>query len=361
MRRLDAPPRSPLPVIIPWLLAGLTLEGIAAYCLLVTPELLWWRSLPQHLVASLLLAVGLWKGLPRDIAHPMAGTLAFLLASLILLPGIGAVGVALGVLPALHSARRTRPRAWRPLPIPDLPFRAVPLPAANDPTLRNGLGSVLSGVGDPQQRQQAILACRHLPRRQAVPLLRQGLMDASDDVRLLAYSMLNAIERELDSRLLALTRTIEQGDDPAGQRAEAISTLYWEYAYLGLAQGSTLRYLLEQALAFIDQALEHRTTAQRWLQRGRLCATLGDVADAERAFAHCERLGMNDDDLAPHRAELAFRQRRYAEVRRQLARLSAAAAGDPTLHPVASFWRVDAAPRGDTATTAARERQEAWR
>ncbi|GEK73161.1 MULTISPECIES: HEAT repeat domain-containing protein [Halomonas] len=361
MRRLDAAPRSPLPVIALCLLAGLTLEGIAAYYLLLTPELLWWRSLPQHLMASLLLAIGLWQGLPRGISHPATGTLAFLLASLIMLPGIGALGIVLGVLPALHGARRTRPAAWRPLPLPDLPFRAVPLLAANDPALRDGLGSVLSGAGAPQQRQQAILACRHLPRRQAVPLLRQGLMDAADDVRLLAYSMLNAIERELDSRLLALTRTIEHGDDPTGRRAEAISTLYWEYAYLGLAQGSTLRYLLEQALAFIDQALDHQATAQRWLQRGRLCAMLGDVAGAERAFAHCEHLGMDDDDLAPRRAELAFQQRRFPEVRRQLARLSAAAAGDPTLHPVASFWHPDAAPRGDTAATAAWDRTETWR
>lgn len=361
MPRLDAAPRSALPVAALCLLAGLTLEGIAAYYLLLTPELLWWRSLPQHLMASLLLAVGLWQGLPKGISHPAAGTLAFLLASLIMLPGVGALGIALGVLPALHGARRTRPAAWHPLPIPGLPFRAEPLLTANDPTVRDGLGSVLSGAGAPHQRRQAILDCRHLPRRQAVPLLRQGLMDAADDVRLLAYSMLNAIERELDNRLLVLTRAIEHDDDPGGRRAEAVSALYWEYAYLGLAQGSTLRYLLEQALAFIDQSLDQQATTQRWLQRGRLCATLGNVAEAERAFAHCERLGMDDDDLAPHRAELAFQQRRFREVHRQMARLSAAAAYAPTLHPVASFWRTDDAPRGDTAATAAWDRTETWR
>lgn len=351
MPSLDASQPSPLPVIALWLLAGLALEGVAAYHLLVSPELLWWRSLPMHLTACLLLAAGLWQGLPSRVPRHAAGTLTFLLASLIMLPGIGALGLALGVLPALHGARHAERAPWHPLPLPELPFRAVaPLPL-NDPALRDGLSSVLGGIGAAQQRQQAILACRHLPPRQAIPLLRQGLADAADDVRLLAYSMVNAIERELDGQLLSLTRAIEHSDDADGHLAEAISALYWEYAYLGLAQGSTLRYLLDQALANIDQALERRDTAQRWLQRGRLCSTMGHAVEAERAFDHCERLGMADDALSPHRAELAFQQRRFTEVRRQLARLSAAAACDPTLHPLTSFWHSSASPRGDTAAT----------
>lgn len=322
-----------------WLLAGLTLEGIAAYHLLVTPELWTWRSLPLHLMAATLLTAGLWQGIPESVRRPAPGVLLFLMMMVTWLPVVAPLGLALSLLPGLRRNGQGSERQWQPLAIPDLPFRAVTLPDAEDPAIREGLASVLSSHHDHHRRQQAVLACRHLPRRQAIPILRQGLADSTDDVRLLAYSMFSGIERELDGRIQALAADIERQGDPKGNRAEALASLYSEYGYLQLAQGSTLRYLLEQAILRIDQALAARETAHRWLMRGRLCIALKAYPEAESAFMRCESLGMHDDDLAPYRAELAFTQRRFNDVHRQLARLSPAAASHPTLHPLVSYWQ----------------------
>ncbi|GHE21271.1 hypothetical protein [Halomonas urumqiensis] len=334
-----AQPTPSLAAALCWLLAGLILEGLAVFHLLVTPELWAWRSLPLHLMAAPLLTAGLWQGIPVASRRPAAGLLLFLMMMVIWLPVVAPLGLALSLLPGLRRSGQRGERQWQPLAMPDLPFRAVALPDVEDPAIREGLASVLSSSHDHRRRQQAVLACRHLPRRQAIPILRQGLADSADDVRLLAYSMLSGIERDLDGRVQALVADIERQGDPDGNRAEALAALYSEYGYLQLAQGGTLRYLLEQATLRIDQALAARETAHRWLMLGRLCIALKHYPEAEAAFMECETLGMHDDDLAPYRAELAFTQRRFNDVHRQLARLSSAAASHPTLHPLVSYWQ----------------------
>ena len=323
---------------LPWLSCGLVMEILAFHQGLMTPDE-WQLAVLLHLSASPLLSFGFWLALPLHYRRPAWGSLLFLLLTLTLLPGVGVLGLALGVLPGLYGARSASLRGWDGLDLPDLPFRPLEPPSSRDPILREGLASVLEQFDDPKQRQKAILACRHLPRRNAVELLRLGLGDASDEVRLLAYSMLNGIERELDARILELSSAISTEPDPSGRRAEALALLYWEYCYLQLAQGNTAEYFLGRALTQIDSALSCRETPQRWLMRGRLLSACGDFSEAATAYSRCETLGMHTDDLVPHRAELAFRCHQFTETRKYLMQLSQPAAQHPRLRPLVEYWQ----------------------
>lgn len=48
---------------------------------------------------------------------------------------------------------------------------------------------------------------------------------------------------------------------------------------------------------------------------------------------------MNDDDLAPYRAEQAFLTRHYPTLRGHLSRLSPATQRHPVLHPLMEYWQ----------------------
>lgn len=296
-------------------------------------------ALGLHGLATLLLSTGIYFLLPTRYQTPRLGALAFISTSVLFLPGLGVLGMLLVVLPGLYLARPRRAPAWTVLARPELPFRPVMSAAPESAVMRDGLGAVLTHFDNPKQRQQAITACRHLPRRQAIPLLRRGLTDSNDEVRLLAYAMLNTMERSLDSRIQAMKTLGADEDDPYGRRSEMLAELYWEYSYLGLTQGSTAKHLLDCALEHIDQAIACQPTAQRWLLRGRICREQGHYNGALIAFEHCERLGMAADDLAPQRAELAFRGRRFSEVAVQLRRLSQDAASQPSLRPLVEYWQ----------------------
>ncbi|GGC90668.1 HEAT repeat domain-containing protein [Vreelandella lutescens] len=322
-----------------WLAAGLGVEAWAVHRWIASPGVPSLTDIAMHAAGSVLLAEGLRRALPLNYQQPVLGSLLVLFLLLFLLPGIALIGLLLAVVPALYLAAPARIRAWQTLDLPSLPYRPLTPPSADSIAMREGLTSVLSFSESPMARQEAILACRHLPPRQAIGLLRLGLADPTDDVRLLAYSMLSGFERELDERIQRLTATRDQHGDPYGHHAEALAMLNWEYDYLHLAQGSTAHFYLTQALTEIDTAIRRANSAHRQLLRGRLCLALKAFDSAEAAFTQCALLGMHDDDLAAYRAELAFQTRRYDDMREQLARLSPSAAQHPVLHPLMEYWR----------------------
>ncbi|SNY97999.1 HEAT repeat domain-containing protein [Halomonas sp. hl-4] len=337
-----SPPRRFTAVLLrslPWLTVGFSAEAGAAYLWLATTAVPSLHVIALHGIGALLLAEGSRQTLPVAYQRPVMGSLLVLLLLVFLLPGIGILGLAMGVIPALYRAVPKHDAYWQALDLPPLPYQPLSPPSPDTTAMREGLTSVLSYSESPVLRQEAILACRHLPRRQAVGLLRIGLADPTDDVRLLAYSMLSGIEREVDERIQLLAQQYGRDGDPFGHYAEALAVLYWEYDYLTLAQGNTVEFYLTRALAYIDQAIVQANRAHRQLLRGRICLALKDYKSAEAAFCQCERLGMNDDDLAPYRAEQAFLTRHYPTLRGHLSRLSPATQRHPVLHPLMEYWQ----------------------
>ncbi|MCW4150949.1 HEAT repeat domain-containing protein [Halomonas sp. 18H] len=322
-----------------WLAAGFGAEAWGAHMWFATASV---PSLPimlLHGAGALLMAEGVRQLLPSGYQQPLMGNLLLLFLLLFLLPGIGLLGLLMAVVPALYGATPKRDVSWQALNLPPLPYQPLSPPSPETTAMREGLASILSYSDSPVLRQEAILACRHLPRRQAINLLRLGLADPTDDVRLLAYSMLSGIERDVDERIQRLVQHRERDGDPHGHFAEALATLHWEYDYLTLAQGSTTRFYLSQALDYINQAIGQANHAHRQLLRGRIYLALKDQQSAEQAFRQCEMLDMHDDDLAPYRAEQAFQTRNYHMLRDHLSRLSPTAQQHPVLHPLMEYWR----------------------
>ncbi|MFO6383442.1 HEAT repeat domain-containing protein, partial [Pseudomonas aeruginosa] len=66
-----------------------------------------------------------------------------------------------------------------------------------------GLQDVLRHAPDPNQRLTAIFATRRMPGKEAIPILKLALRDPADDVRLLAYSMLDQKESRINQRIEA--------------------------------------------------------------------------------------------------------------------------------------------------------------
>ncbi len=226
-----------------------------------------------HLLATAIMVAGLFIALPPAYRAPRGGALGFLVTSALFVPLLGPLGLLLGMLPGLYYAYHEPTKAWDTLDIPDLPFQPVDVDP-NDVFMRDGLSAVLLHFDDRNRRQQAILACRHLPRRQAVPILRSGLGDSADEVRLLAYAMINSIERDLEGQLNTVRDSIASRGDPEGELHEERAQLFWEFSYLQLARGSVEELMLSKALAAVDTALERQASAQRWLLRARICLEL---------------------------------------------------------------------------------------
>lgn len=267
-----------------------------------------------HGIACGLLTAAVWLLLPARYRRPLPWSPLFIFSLAFFVPLIGAVGVIAAIFPALYLPRKREAQTWQAVGIPDLPFRAQT--QLHSPTFGDsGLQDVLRHAPDPDQRLAALLATRRMPGKEAVPILKLALGDPSDDVRLLAYSMLDKQETDINQRIQS---SLEQLPGAAPQKAGALhATLarwYWELAYLGLAQGSVQQHVLGQAGEHAEQALKLGEGGELLLLAGRIALERGDVGKARLHMHQAEEAGMDPTKVLPFRAEIAFETGRYAEI-----------------------------------------------
>jgi hypothetical protein len=307
-----------------------------------------------HAISSYFLAWGFWQLLPRRYKLPTRRTLSFLFVLLLILPVAGALGVLWSVVSALKHPRGRISLGARVIRLPELPF-SPPVIYEAPPYSQGALRQIVHFAARPLKRLKAVMATRHMAPREAMAVWSKATRDPVDDVRLLAYAMLDNSEKKLASRILALTEALPEL--PARRRKashKTIAALCWELVYHRLVQGAVRQHWLETARRHIEFALvpaahvsghgSHASTtlgdavllraesleipeppagsepadADSWMLYGRILLEADDLAQANKAFARAQGAGMGEQNIAPWLAEIAFRERKFPEVKRHL-------------------------------------------
>lgn len=291
-----------------------------------------------HAAACALLALVLWFFLPKRYKMPLPWAPLFLFSIAFFIPLLGMVGVLLAVFPALYTQRHHEEQVWQNTGVPGLPFR--PLERRNSPMFQDGgLQDVLYLATDPERRLNALLATRRMPSHESVPMLKLALRDPADDVRLLAYSMLDQKESGINQHIeRLLDRLGREDEDNRAALHAGLARWYWEFAYLGLAQGSVLDHVLGQARGHVQQSLAISLNPELQLLGGRIALEQGDLNSARTFFKQAESGGIYFEKIAPFLAEAAFKAGDYAEVPRLLARLPEQTLARPPFAALAGYW-----------------------
>ena len=326
------------------LVPGVFLEAAVVAALLVSRDPM--ERLPllavSHAVACFLVALCARSWIPAALRGSPWRALALLLLLCLFLPGIGMAGVLLLLLPALHRAGKEEELPWGPTEFPDLP--TAPFRVSAQPIyIAVGLVGVLRHSPDPSLRLKAVMASRQMPDRLAIPILDIALKDQVDDVRLLAYSMLDGKERVIFERIKGLDRKLaDLGGGADRERAFIrlrLAQEYWELAYLGLAHGKVLLHVLSQAEQHLQATLAiEPTNPSALLLLGRVHLKRGEAGEAAARFRKARDAGMPGEVVAPYLAEVAFMSRDFDGVRRHLGQLSTSASTKSPMAEVVRFW-----------------------
>ena len=328
-------------MISKWLFSGALLLEAGSWASL-------WLNAPElhqllvfifsHGLACLMLCGAVWLLLPARYRAPLPWSPLFIFSLAFFVPVIGTLGVVAAIFPALYLPRKRDKQAWQAVGIPKLPFRAQ-LQLHSPIFADGGLQDVLRHAPDPDQRLAALLATRRMPGKEAVPILKLALGDPSDDVRLLAYSMLDKQESDINLHIqIALGELVNANAKTAGALHGRLARWYWELAYLGLAQGSVLDHVLTQASEHAEQGLKAGEGGELFLLAGRIALERGDVERAEVLLSQAQENGMGAAQVLPFRAELAFEAGRYHEIPGLLARLPEETRQRPPFAALVRSW-----------------------
>lgn len=278
--------------------------------------------LTAHAGASALASLVLVASVPGPSRQQPAWAFTFFFMLCFFIPGLGVPGLLSAAIVARLFPKRGTREFFSTVAAPEFS------PHDDRPLLPHTHGPVRAQLTDPsspvETRMRALLSIQDLPSRVANPIIRNMLADPSDDVRLVAYGILDSREKRINARIQA-ARTRLQGADPATRlpAEKELAELYWELVYQGLVQGDLQKHAAAQSRMHFDSALKLAPEdAALWALGGRLANFAGQYERAWHAFTRAMEFGLPEVRVLPYLAEVAFRMRRFDQVRELLERIA---------------------------------------
>lgn len=327
-----------MPLHWTWLAALADLGLLLSPAVASTSLLSFTQVLLGHSAICCVVALSTYLMLPRRFAQPRLPATGLLFCFAFMAPVVG----ALGLLALIRTQmRQTVAQAQRALPLPvELPVYDVP---ARE-TRRGSQGAIRSRLGHEVPaglRMQSLLTLQAVPSRVSNPILEELLGDETDDVRLVAFGMLDSEEKKIASRIREASQRLPALAEPP-QRFECLrqlAELHWELVYACLAQGELRQHMLTQAARYADEALALGQAAGSGLifLRARIWLEQGALDAAQQAMEQALALGQPRTSVWPYLAEIAFKRRDFALVRQYMQQIAGLNLGSRT-RAVEDFW-----------------------
>ncbi len=166
------------------------------------------------------------------------------------------------------------------------------------------------------------------------------LGDASDDIRLVAYGLLDGREKKITEQIHRELVNLRSAINTEMQLVvlRHLAELYWEMVYAGLAQGDLRIHTLNQALSFSDEALKlAQQDAGMLFLKGRILHELKRHEEAQLILESAMAHGLPESRVLPYLVEIAFDRRDLNKVQNMLMRISASQI-TPVMKNAINFW-----------------------
>ncbi|MEO8406972.1 MAG: HEAT repeat domain-containing protein [Oxalobacteraceae bacterium] len=276
-----------------------------------------------HATECLLFSLALLRLLPEPYRKPAFVSVLFVFTTTFFVPVLGMIGFLACLVPALRRPCLTaRFSEWKHPQVLSLPILPVEPRGMGGVSRAGELANVLQRDADPDKRCSALIATLSLKDQHAVPLLRMALKDPEDDVRLLAYNLLNRKEKAIEARISDRKAQLGSGArDQIFLQHKGLAHDYWALAHLGASGGSTLLVLCVHAHEHVQAALNYypQDGGLQFLF-GRILLIEMQLDAASDAFENARQAGIDARETEPFLAEIAFLRQQYSDVKTHLVR-----------------------------------------
>lgn len=324
--------------------AALTAESQAAVALWVNPGGAGaWIALVAHATAAGLFALVAWRLAPASYRHPRILVIAMLASTGFFIP-LGGMFMALALWLGHRHPKVLETKVGQPI----RPFEFVTLDGSGQSLsmlrLRDARRALSRHQLSVDERLRLLLAMQHVSPRAVVPLLQDLLGDPVEDIRLLAYSMLDNWEKNSSEGIMRAQKTYEQAkeanDKVAAARAlmNLVDLLWWQID-AGLVRGDLRRMALVRCKDRCERLLKvEPQLTQIWRVYVQVLVEEGSFNAAHRAVYLAERARMPQNTLLQLKAIVAHAQGDWVRLRVVCRRFDAPRSLPSRWHAVVAFW-----------------------
>lgn len=291
-----------------------------------------------HSLAVTLGVVFCWLRLPERYCYLKVKACAVVGLPIFFIPLFGLLGMSLAVMAAIRNPTEKDPEFAIAIEFPELPFKPVDIDLTRG--VSGGLLNIIKHEVDPDKRANAVLSTQRMPDRHAVPILQVALKDPVDDVRLLAYSMLDQKENGINLKIKETLTELETSLPSIHAKLhKELASLFWELAYMELAQGDVLVHVLSKAREHIEYVLVGNNDAGACFLLGRILLKQGQLDLAEKSLKKACEFGFDELNITTYMAEIAFCRNDYHLIPAILAALPANERNRTPIKDTAEYWQ----------------------
>ncbi|MDN5849144.1 MAG: hypothetical protein L0H63_05825, partial [Nitrococcus sp.] len=271
--------------------------------------------------------------------RPRLVVMLLLFSLSLFIPVLGVLGYLLGVTAATCMPHFRREYTFATTAVPKY---AKPNAGTQGNHVRMGeWRSQLAGRDAPiELKMKTLLAINNVAPHRAANVLRALLSDHSDDLRLLAFGML---ENKIDQIMAGIHQAQENLQSASNgalvyRANKRLAELYLELHYQGLVRNDMRTYTLVQAKRYADEAMRyHSRDPHLWLMSGRIHLLQCDYTRAFDDFTAAVDMGLPVLRVDPYLAEFSFLQHNYTDVRQRMQRFRKESLGQRMML-LANFW-----------------------
>jgi tetratricopeptide (TPR) repeat protein len=303
--------------------------------------------LVAHATACAVLAVTLYPLLPARLQRPRLAVLALLFCLAFFIPVLGLLALMLAVVVMRLLPMREIDSHFRLASPPEFVL-SVREPAR----LFRGLSvrQLLTDVhATATLRTRALNAIASKPARIAGDLLRRLLSDPVEDLRLVAYGLLDSQEKVLRGRIASQEAVLAQIDatphdawTDQASRAEVrrhLAELHFELVYQSLVLGDVREHTLARAIEHAEAAVALDPTDGGLRQLlARMHLERGDSPRAREDLLQAAEHGLPLQRVRPYLAEMAFQRRDWHIVREEMGHIDPHTV-TPRMAALVRYWR----------------------
>jgi len=174
-----------------------------------------------------------------------------------------------------------------------------------------------NSIGD-MQRMQALFKLQSLQSRHTTQTFRTLLTDKSEDLRLVAFGLLDKAEKTIFSRIhqeLTLLNAAVN-DVQKLEHWRQLAYTYWELVYQQAAVGDVLDFAMAQVRVYATEVLfQEERDGGMWSLLGQVNFQAKDYDVARYCFSRALTCGLPESRIVPYMAEILFMQRDHSNLR----------------------------------------------
>ncbi|MCK5830732.1 MAG: hypothetical protein KAH20_10570 [Methylococcales bacterium] len=319
-------------------IAGFGLELWALHLLLNNMLL---KALIIHVFAALHTPWPLCKFMPKHFRINY-GVLLLLFTLCLFIPLVSGICLLISFSLGLYNPKSINKKFLKVNNLPTPPGEGTANTLSFSPFSSGLIIGTLKFSQDEDKRIKAVLATRQMENQTSIPLLRIALLDSSDEVRLLAFSMLDNKQKKIDTiihRELMKLRSSKLQPDEKKSIHQTLAEAFWELSYSTLAEGRVRVHTLNSAKQHVIEALKiQNNEAGLHLLHARIAILLNSYEEASNALTLANTYGVSNIKIASYRAEIAFELKQFNEVSQHIQIIDKLAQNNMILNGIVRQW-----------------------